>query len=214
MTLDSIIILATAVAALAIKPGPGRMTIMSRTIAHGMSACYAFMLAYLIVAQGYLIFVFVTFNIPGLDMVFITILLKTIAAAYLIWMGVKGLKDEQLKYTNVEDMAGHSFMDNFTAALVLSISNPLVIVFYAGILPSLLDMQTMSLNDMVIISAVVLAVEGIIPVLYCAPLALFRKKIPMDFLKGLRVFSSIIIIIVGLYIGYTTLPAVDILFVN
>ena len=67
----------------------------------------------------------------------------------------------------------------------------------------------MGLNDMAIITFVVLLIEGGMVLFYCAPLALFRKKIPVKFLKGLRVFSSIVIILIGLYIGYTAIPAQD-----
>jgi len=208
MDQQAIIALALAVLALALKPGPGMMMAMSRTMANGMSACIAFMAGFLLVTLGYLVLVFVSFNIPGVDMVFITILVKTIAAAYLIWMGVKGLKDIHLEYMG--DMEGYSFFDTFSAAVILTISNPLVIVFYAGILPTILDINAMTLNDMFIITTVVLVIEGVAPLVYCTPLALFRKKIPVEFLKGMRVCSSIVIILIGLYIGYTALPAQDI----
>ena len=213
MDYQAIITLALAVLALALKPGPGMMMVMSRTIAQGLSACFAFMAGFLIVTFAYLLIVFVGFNIPGLDTVFLIILIKAFAAAYLIWLGFKGLKDIHLAY-NEKDIEEQSFFDTFSAAVMLTISNPLVIVFYAGILPTLLDINAMSIDDMIIITFVVLTIEAIVPFLYCVPLALFRKKIPIDWLKGMRVFSSIVIILIGLYIGYSMLPANDVAFVN
>lgn len=209
MDQQAIITLAIAVIALTLKPGPNMMMVMSRTIAHGMKACTAFMLGVFIVTLLYLALVFISFNIPGLDMVFISILTKSLAAAFLIWMGVKGLQDIQLKYENNKFDDGFDFFETFNSGLILTLSNPLTIVFYAGILPTILNMNEITFQDMMIVTVIVSSVEGLLPFLYCAPFALFRKKIPIKFLKGLRIFSSVVIILVGLYIGYTALPAED-----
>lgn len=210
MGFEEIVTLAIAVLGLALKPGPGMMMVMSRTMAQGMGACFTFLIGFLLITFLYLVLVFVGFQTLNMDMVFITILIKSLAAIYLIYIGVKGLQSPDVAYGK-EEAEGHSFFDNLSASIMLTVSNPLVIVFYAGILPSLLDISTMSFNDMAIIVLVVLAIEGLLPILYCLPFALFRTKIPMSFLKGMRIFSSVIVILIGLYIGYTAVPAQDIM---
>jgi|GEM_PF-1700183 len=208
MTLEAIITLSIAVLSLAMKPGPGMMMVMSRTLGQGMTACFTFLIGFLFITFLYLILVFAGFQMTGLDMTFILILIKSLAALYLIYIGIKGLQNPNIAYAK-ETPEGHSFYDNLTSSIMLTLSNPLVIVFYAGILPSILDVSAMTLNDMALIVIIVLAIEGIMPILYCAPLALFRRKISLDFLKGLRIFSSIVIIMVGLYIGYTAVGSQD-----
>ena len=210
MTLEAIMTLSVAVLALALKPGPGMMMVMSRTISGGLSACLTFILGFLLITLAYLVIVLFGFKFIDLDIVFLSILIKTLAAVYLINMGVKGIMYPEVSY-GVEEPKGHSFFDNLTSSMILTASNPLVIVFYAGILPSVINIDAMSLNDMAIIITVVLAIEGIFPLIYCSPFMLFRKKLSTDFLKGLRIFSSIIIIIVGLYIGASALPSKDII---
>lgn len=208
MSLEAIITLSIAVLALGMKPGPGMMMVMSRTISGGMGACFSFLAGFLLMTLIYLVLVFVGFQYVDLDLIFISILIKSLAAVYLIHIGVKGLMYPEVSY-GVDEPQGHSFFDNFSSAFILTASNPLVIVFYAGILPTLIDVGMMTFNDMMIITMIVLLLEGGLVILYCAPFALFRKKIPTEFLKGLRIFSSIIIIMVGLYIGYTALPSMD-----
>lgn len=208
MTSEAIITFSLAVLALGLKPGPGMMMVMSRTIAQGMSACYAFLAGFLLVTLLYLILVFIGFQYVNLDLVFISILVKALAATYLIWIGVKGFQNIELSYS-VEDCKTERFIDGFFGAMVLTASNPLVIVFYAGILPSLLDVSTMTLDDMILITSIVLVIEGGLVLAYCLPLSLFRKRFPVDFLKGLRVFCSIMMIIIGLYIGYMAVVAED-----
>lgn len=208
MTIDAIIALSIAVLALAIKPGPGMMMVMSRTISGGMPACFTFILGFLIITLVYLVIVLAGFQFIDLDIIFISILIKTIAAVYLIQMGVKGVMYPEVSY-GVTEAKGHSFYDNLTASMMLTASNPLVLVFYAGILPTIIDIDAMQLNDMALIVFIVLAIEGILPVIYCAPFAIFRKKLSTEFLKGLRIFSSAVIILIGLYIGYAALPSKD-----
>jgi len=213
MTPEALLTFAIAVLALALKPGPGMTMVMSRTIASGMGACFAFMTGFLLVTFIYVVVALAGFKMAGIDIVFVTILLKTLAATYLIWVGIKGLMHPEVTYGSPE-IEGHSFFDNFSSAALLTASNPLVIVFYAGILPTLVDVSSMTIDDISVIILIVLAVEGIVPILYCLPLAIFRKRIPENFLKGLRVFSSAMLILIGLYIGASAIFAEDILSVT
>ncbi len=210
MTLEAIITLTIAVLGLAIKPGPGMMMVMSRTMGQGMKACFTFLIGFLLITFLYLVLVFIGFQMTNIDLTFILILIKSLAAVYLIYIGVKGLQNPDVAYLN-ETPEGHSFFDNLSASIMLTISNPLVIVFYAGILPTLIDVSNITMNDMALITMIVLFIEGIVPILYCAPLAFYRKTISLEFLKGLRIFSSIAIILIGLYIGYTAIGSEDIL---
>jgi threonine/homoserine/homoserine lactone efflux protein len=210
MTTESIITLFLAVVALSLKPGPGMTMVMSHTITQGMAGCLSFVAGWLVVLFGFLVFVFFSYNFISLDIVFILILVKTLAAAYLIWLGVKGLLKNEVK-SGSDFVKEEGLFNSFTSAVVLTASNPLAIVFYAGILPSLVDVQSITLNDMALITMIVLGVEGILPIIYCAPLALYRKKVPENFLEGLRIFSSVMMILVGLYIGYNAILAEDLL---
>lgn len=210
MTTQAIITLSLAVLALGLKPGPGMMMVMSQTMARGMSACFAFLGGFLLITLVYLLIAFVGFHATNLDLVLVLIMIKSAAAVYLIWFGIQGLQAIDLRYDeNIED--DQSLFDIFVGAVVLTISNPLVIVFYAGILPTIIDINNMILDDMMMIIAIVLLIEGGLVLLYCTPLALFRKKIPIRFLKGLRVFSSIMMILIGLYIGYTAIGSEELL---
>lgn len=209
MTLDSIIILATAVAALAAKPGAGMMMVMSRSIAQGMSACLAFVLGFCVISLLFLALVIFGYKfMEGIDVVFISIIIKSISAVYLIYLGIKGIQQASEPFY-VEETKAESFFDNFTASLLLTLSNPLTIVFYAGILPTILDVNNIGGSDILTVAIVICVVELVVAVAYSFPFVLFRHKVKPEFFRGLKYFSSFVIILVGLYIGYTTLPAQD-----
>jgi len=206
MTIEAIFTLALAIAALAAKPGAGMMMVMSRSIAGGWSACLAFVTGFCIISLLFLGLVIFGYKFISVDIVFIAILLKSLAAVYLIWLGIKGLKQANDPLEMTESKAA-SFYDNLSASLLLTLSNPLTIVFYAGILPSLMDVNAISWNDIMIVSMVIIVVEFAVAIAYSAPLILFRKRFKQKSLKGLKIFSSIVIILVGLYIGYTAIGA-------
>ena len=209
MTLEAVLLLATAVFGLAIKPGAGMMMVMSRTIAQGMSACLTFVLGICIVSLLFLSLVVFGYKfIEGIDMVFISIVIKSFAAVYLIWLGVKGLGQASEPFY-VEEAKVESFYDNLIASIFLTLSNPLTIVFYAGILPTILDINAIQKTDVLTMAFVICIVELVVAVGYSLPLVFFRHKAKPEFFRGLKYFSSIVIILVGLYIGYTALPAED-----
>ena len=209
MTWDAVFILAVAVMGLAIKPGAGMMMVMCRTLAQGMSACLTYALGFCIVSLVFLGLVIFGYKFADdIDVVFISIVVKSLAAVYLIWLGFKGLRDLQEEY-QVKELKEENFVDNLTASIFLTLSNPLTIVFYAGVIPTILDVRSISFMDILIISIVICVVEFAVAIGYSLPLALYRYKLKPEFLSGLKHFSSIVIILVGLYIGYTALPAKD-----
>ena len=210
MTLEAIITLALAVGALAIKPGAGMMMVMSRSIASGWSACFAFVIGFCVISVLFLGVVVFGYQFIDVDLVFISIFIKSFAAVYLIWLGFKGLQKVNAPL-HLQESKAESFYDNLTASLFLTLSNPLTIVFYAGILPTIMNINDISWNDFTIMAIVICIVELVVAVAYSAPLILFRRKFKETSLKGLKIFSSIVIILVGLYIGYTAIPANDLL---
>jgi len=208
MTLSAILTLAAAVFALAIKPGPGMTMVMSRTISQGISACLAYVIGFCVVSIFFLLIVIFGLKYVPLDLIFISILIKSFAAVYLIHLGIKGLQQDT-QSLSIEEVSARNFFDNLTASLILTLSNPLTILFYAGILPTILDIQAITWNDIIIISFVIIVVETLTALAYVSPLLYFRKKIDLHLMERLKVFSSAIIIGVGLYIGYSALMAED-----
>ena len=208
MDQQAIITLAVAIAALTLKPGPGMMLLISHTIHQGVKGCFAVLVGAQLVNLIFIAIVFSGFYSVNVDMVFISIFVKAMAAAYLIWMGIKGLQDLETDY-EVEKLIGGNWFNSLTSSMALTASNPLVIIFYAGIFPTLLDVNQMTSFDFLTIIGVIVFVEMGVAAAYSLPLLLFRYKISQTALKKMSFLSSVIIILIGLYIGYTAIPAED-----
>lgn len=209
MDFQTIITFGLAVFALAVKPGPGMMTVISRTISHGMIGCYAFLLAVCLVSYFYLGLVLAGLKFAAEDLVFISILLKSCCAVYLIYLGVKGLMNPDVEL-KIDEGKEQKLFDDFTGFLMLTLSNPLVIVFYGGLVPSILDVSAIGFGEVLTLMVVITVVEVAVAITYCLPFALSRNFLTPAILRRVTIGSSIVLILVGLYIGYSALPAQDV----
>lgn len=210
MDLQAATTLFFAVLALAIKPGPGMMAIMSRTLAQGMPACLAFMAGVCAVLLFFLGIVFAGLQFAHDDLLFISIFLKATTAVYLIYLGVKGLQNPDVHFS-LQAEKEEKLFDTFTAAVMLTLSNPLVIVFYGVLLPSVLDISALGFADMLMVATIIVGVETGVAVLYCLPIAYSRDFVTPRLLRHISIFSCVVLIIVGIVIGWSALPARDVL---
>ena len=183
--------------------------VISRTIGHGMQGCLAFLIGFNAALLLYLCLVLFGLNLVNVDLVFISILVKSLAAVYLIWAGVKGLQ-EPTANLSVEEAEVQNFFDTMSSALMLTLSNPLIILFYAGILPTILGTTAIDLESGLIIAGIVLGIETGVVLAYCLPIVYFRKKVSPQLMTNIKLGSSAVLIILGLYIGYTAIGAVDV----
>jgi threonine/homoserine/homoserine lactone efflux protein len=210
MSSESLLAFALAVLIFSLKIGPNITAAMSYSIASGVRGLIPYLLGFYVALSIYLVIVFIGLDALNIDIVFVAILIKSLAAVFLIWIGIKGLKNEDLG-TPLEDESPQKFFDYFTGAFILTLSNPLVIVFYASIIPVFFDHESLTLDSKFVLGGLILLLDSVGAIVYCTPLILFRKKLPKSFVIHVKTLSSIIIILIGLYIGYTAIGAADVL---
>lgn len=209
MSIESLFALAAAVFVFALKPGPGIMMAMTRSVSEGYKGLGTFLIGFNIGLALYLSIVFIGLETLRIDIIFLTILVKSLAAVYLIYLGFKGLQTPNPKM-RVEEVETQSLLDNISSAMMLTLSNPMIIVFYASIIPVFVAPDSITLDLVLVVIGMLLIIDSLGVVIYCLPLILFRKTIPQSFMEKVRIISSVIIILIGLYIGYTAIGAFDI----
>ena len=215
MDYGSLWVYALTIMALAIKPGPGIVAVVSKTAARGVAGFLSYMSGALLGEIIYLGIVVYGFSHLPTDFVFISLLLKSLTAAYLIYMGVRTLQVNSDGISGPDkSIESTSNRDDFTTGLMLTLSNPLVIVVFAGIVPSVINVEHVRPQDFVILAAVTVISQIPMDFLYCAPVLWSRKFFNKVTINRLRIASGITILLVGLYIGYTALPAHDLLSVS
>ena len=158
MTLYSAIGFTIAMLILAASPGPGVFATVARALASGFRPA-------LMVICGIVLgdIIFLLFAAFGLSMVARVLgnmffIVKICGGAYLIWLGIKiWLKDPE-PLTDTPNADTRSQWGNFISGLVITLSNPKVILFYCGFLPTFLELSTLTFIDLAIVVAIISAV--------------------------------------------------------
>jgi len=159
MTLYTILSFVAAMFVLAITPGIGVFTTISRALASGF---YNASFVVLGIVLGDIIFLLLA--IFGLSFIAnllgdLFILVKYIGGAYLLYLGYRIITASE-KDTTIEGVYELSVKKNFLTGLFITLSNPKVILFYLGFLPTFVDLHHLTGIDIVIISTIVATVLG------------------------------------------------------
>ncbi|WP_368031014.1 LysE family translocator [Arcobacter sp. s6] len=159
MSLFNVLAFATAMFLLAITPGPGVFAIISRALASGFYSASFIVIGIVI---GDIIFLLLAiFGLSAIASILgeLFILVKYLGGAYLLFLGYKILRSKE-KETNIKGIEELSWKKNFLTGLLITLSNPKVILFYLGFLPTFIDLQTLNIIDIFTISTIVTIVLG------------------------------------------------------
>ena len=173
-------VLAAFAVALAIAvalPGPGIFAVVSCAIGRGFREALALICGVIIgdLVYFYLAVLGMAALAHSLGGLFIVV--KLAGAAYLIWLGVKLWRQ---KPAGLAESAGgaappRGFQRSMLGGLMVTVSNPKTIGFYAGLLPTFIDLEKLSVGEAVAMGAIVVLVVGGIPAAYAYAAASSRK---------------------------------------
>ncbi len=158
MTLYSAFGFAVAMLVLAASPGPGVFATTARAMASGFRPALA-------VIWGIVLgdIIFLLFAAFGLSMVArvlgnLFFIVKVCGGAYLVWLGIKIWLQKPEPVQNPQNSATRSKWGNFASGLIITLSNPKVILFYCGFLPTFLDLSALPIIDLALVVAIITAV--------------------------------------------------------
>lgn len=161
MTIESAFAFAVGMFLLALVPGPGLATIISRTIGSGLKAGFA-------VTAGLCIgdFIFLGLAMIGLSTIANAFgpafqVVKYIGAAYLIWIGFQMFRAAR-KPIEVKPVSVSHPLKETALGLFVTLGNPKPILFYSALLPTFVDMTKVGFADYLILSATVVIVSCVV----------------------------------------------------
>ncbi|MEM9002810.1 MAG: LysE family translocator [Cyanobacteria bacterium P01_F01_bin.86] len=175
MTVESILALFVAMLISAAVPGPGVFACIARAIASGFQDT-------LYVIAGILIgnIVFLVIAILGLvaaaqalGSFFIAV--KYLGALYLVWLGLKLWLSDSASEEFVVNAPSSSPRSSFLTGLILPFSNSAVIFFYVSLLPTFINLSSLSFTDSVIAILVISVALFTVLALYSYSAAKVRK---------------------------------------
>jgi threonine/homoserine/homoserine lactone efflux protein len=161
MTPETAAAFAIAMFFLALSPGPGLATIISRSLASGPVSGLA-------VTGG---LVLADFFFMGVAMVGLTAIaaatgplfqiVKYAGAAYLLWLGYKAFRSSASPLV-VKPRSGTGLMKDVGLGFLVTLGNPKAILFYSALLPTFLDMTTIRLADFLALAGIVVVVSCLV----------------------------------------------------
>ena len=151
----SIIGLSVAILVLAASPGPGVFATVARALASGFRPALAVICG---IVLGDIIFLMLAFF--GMSMIAqalgdLFFIVKICGGAYLIFLGIRIWIREPALASNENGKRTGLELGNFGSGLIITLSNPKVILFYCGFLPTFLDLSALTLSDLAIVVGIV-----------------------------------------------------------
>ena len=160
ISLTALLAFATAVFILAATPGPAFFSLTTRSLVSGIAAG-AGVVTGIAVAD----LIFLTLAIVGMtklsqEMAHVFIWVKFVGGAYLIWMGIKMLRSNPFNDFELQVGESKTYMHGLMEGLAVNLANPKAIIFFAAILPVFFNLPALTINDSLIIAAVLIAVTS------------------------------------------------------
>ena len=162
MTLTSAIALFATMIVLAAIPSSSVALVIARSaskgVTHGLATAAG-------IVVGDLIFILLAvlgLNIIAETMAGMFMLIKYLGACYLIWMGLSLISARPLALTNKRAALENNLLSSFAAGFLLTLGDLKAIVFYVSFFPTFVDLENLSVTDLLaIITITVVTVGGV-----------------------------------------------------
>ncbi len=174
--LQSALALALAIFILAGIPGPGILAVTSCALSSTFSASL-----YVISGVVFVHTIFFLVAIYGITLVtqFVDngiIIVKTLGALYLVSLAVKLWLKATIKIENQDLESNNNNFGTFTTGFLITLCNPITIVFYVSLFPLFIEPSQLKINDLILIGIIITSVLSSVNIFY-AYLASFAKSI-------------------------------------
>jgi threonine/homoserine/homoserine lactone efflux protein len=155
MNIDALFALVIATAVLGLVPGPVVGALVGRALFGGVRSTFGFLggvfigdLLWLLAAVSGLGYLAATYST-------VFMVIKTIGAFYLIYLGYKALRHALEKNQQFTIPKSSRKGMGFVSGLLVTLGNPKLVAFYIGFLPTFIDMETLSFQEALLASVLV-----------------------------------------------------------
>jgi threonine/homoserine/homoserine lactone efflux protein len=165
MTVLSIPAFCVAMFILAATPGPGVFATVARSLASGFKATLPLIMGIILGDILYLLFAVFGLSIIARTMADLFMVIRLIGGGYLIYLGIRIWRSDP-KIHILADNQHRSPRHNFFSGLVITLSNPKVILFYCAFLPTFVNLAGLGLIDIFVIALLVISLLGTVLCFY------------------------------------------------
>ncbi len=166
---------ALALAIAVALPGPGIISVTSCAIGRGLPAAGAMIVG--IILGDLIFFLLAVLGMAALarSMGELFLVVKILGAAYLVWLGLKLWRAPVAAPGADGAPIRRGFLRNLVGGLGVTLGNPKAIAFYAGLLPTFVNLETITPGQTGVMALIVVALVGLIPLAYALAAARARR---------------------------------------
>ena len=175
MSLYSAFGFAVAMLILAASPGPGVFATTARAMASGFRPALAVIWGIVLGDIIFLLFAAFGLSVVARALGNLFFIVKICGGAYLVWLGIKIWLQKPDLVQSHQNSSTRSYWGNFFSGLIITLSNPKVILFYCGFLPTFLDLSALTIIDLTLVVAIITAVLSGVLITYAYLASRARK---------------------------------------
>jgi threonine/homoserine/homoserine lactone efflux protein len=175
MTAESTFAFALAMLVLAATPGPGVFASVAQALSSGFRSSVDVVAG---IVLGDLLFLMLA--IFGLSAVAHAVgglffIVKIMGGAYLVWLGYRMCTAQPASLNSNVNAGRKNGWQRFLGGLFITLSNPKVILFYCGFLPTFMDLRSLAVVDIALVAAVVTMIVSLVLMAYSCSAARARR---------------------------------------
>lgn len=177
MHLAILLAFAAALSVAVAIPGPGIFAVVSCALGRGLREALALIAGIILGDLFYFTLAVLGLAALARSMGGFFFVIKLAGAAYLVWLGLKLWRQAPATMAASDKMAEppRGFRRSLLGGLVVTLSNPKTIAFYAGLLPTFVDLERLSPVDALTMGAIVVLIVALIPAAYAFAAAGSRR---------------------------------------
>ena len=188
---------------LAVSPGPGVVASVSKAISGGFVSSL-FVIAGLAIGDV----CFLVLALLGMSTISsfagnLFFILRIAGGLYLVYLGIRYFFAKTPEFSrNVANKQGDAYK-TFASGFMVTMSNPKPILFYASVVPTIINVKDVHIFEALLMISIVIGVSFLVLGTYCYLATLTGKLIGSTAAqKRINYVSGVLMIAVGLYIAF------------
>lgn len=200
MTAETLFIFFISYVLLHIKIGPGQAFRVGCALDKGFFPAISITVGVSVICTIYFLIVALSYTHVVQHFESIAVFFKILGGLYLIYLGAQGLLKNENNIEKKKTPSSSNLFKFFTIGLILSLSNPMDIVFFLSVLPSLIPLSELTTAGLLLGASIVFFTGIIIDIMILSLVVLAKDSfIDNKFARHINTGVNIIFILIGLF---------------
>jgi len=185
---------------LAVTPGPGVFASMAKAVAEGFKSALFFIGGLALGDVLFLVAALLGLSVIAKMLGSMFFLIRLTGGIYLIYLGFKIFRSTVFEKRTTSN-SKTNFRQSFVAGFLTTMGNPKPILFYASVLPTIIDINKVKFTDALIMIALIPSVTFLVVGSYSYVASLSHKTNMSDKLQSrINKTAGLVMMIVGVFV--------------